>query len=110
MAEPTLKEIFGPGAAQTAATLTIQKADLPQLVASADNTAESLFAAILLLAKSTLTPGRQEANPEQSITIVDDALSPVSFVTRNNQRFVQNTQSVNFQEPANNTGINPNNY
>lgn len=110
MAEPTLQMIFGTNATQTATTLTIQKADLPQLTATANNSGESLLAAILLLAKTILTPTRQETNPEQSITIIDDPITPVSYITRNEQRYTQITQSINFQEIANNVGINPNNY
>ena len=54
MPEPTLTQIFGAGAAQTATVLTIAKADLAAvgLTASSTNTAESLFVALLLQAKA----------------------------------------------------------
>lgn len=46
----TLQQIFGTNAAQTATTLTIQKADFPTLTAAADNRAEQLLVALLLQA------------------------------------------------------------
>lgn len=72
MAEPTLTEIFGAGATQTASSITIQKADLSTigLTASPSNTAESLLAAIVLKAKVFLTDETFAANPDQSITVV----------------------------------------
>jgi hypothetical protein len=45
-----LSQLFGGGATQTSATLTISKADLIGLTASSSNTAESLLVAILLTA------------------------------------------------------------
>lgn len=48
MAEPSLTEVFGPGATQTATTLTITKADLPGLTAAIDNRAEQQLPFIFL--------------------------------------------------------------
>jgi hypothetical protein len=72
MAEPTLSQVFGAGATQTASSISISKADLATvgLTASATNTAESLLAAIVLLAKNALTDTNFEANLDQSITIL----------------------------------------
>jgi len=71
MAEPTLLEVFGSGAIQDANTITISKTDLVTvgLTADANNTAESLLAAIVLLAREALTSARFETTLEQSITI-----------------------------------------
>lgn len=57
MAEPTLTEVFGAAATQTATTLTISKANLAAvgLTASATNTAESLLIALVLQAALQLT-------------------------------------------------------
>lgn len=57
MAEPSLQNVFGASAAQTATTLTITKADFASigLSASAANTSESLLVAILLFAAQSLT-------------------------------------------------------
>ena len=69
MAEPTLIQIFGAGATQTATAITILKADLPTLTPSATNTAESLLAGVLIKASSVLTVANRTANPDQSIAI-----------------------------------------
>ena len=71
MAEPTLGQVFGSNAAQTSSPITISKADLATtgLTASSTNTAESLLAAIVLLAKTSLTPENFNTVPEQSVTI-----------------------------------------
>lgn len=57
MAEPTLIETFGAGAAQTSSALTIQKAPMNEfgLTAGAANTAESLFAGTVAVASKNLT-------------------------------------------------------
>jgi hypothetical protein len=57
MAEPTLQQVFGAGATQTADTLTIPKSWLVSkgLTASANNTAESMLAALLMAASDNLT-------------------------------------------------------
>lgn len=72
MAEPTITQIFGSAATQTATSITIDKADLAGvgLTASASNKAESLLAAILLLAKNALTQAAFDSNIDQNITII----------------------------------------
>jgi len=57
MPEPTLDEVFGPGATQTADSITIPKARLVTkgLTASANNRAEALLAALLMAASDSLT-------------------------------------------------------
>ena len=110
MAEPTLQQIFGTGATQTATTITIVKADLPGLTPAADNRAEPVFVGILLRAKSFLTPANQEANSEQSITITDPDFNADSLVQRNNQTYRQKTQSVNLQKLDTSTEIDPDDY
>ncbi len=71
MAEPTLTQIFGAAATQNSTTLAIAKSDLTAvgLTASANNTAESLFAALLLLAKTYLTQANFDVNIDQSVTV-----------------------------------------
>lgn len=97
MAEPTLQQIFGAGATQTATQLVITKADLATvgLTASSTNTAESLFVAIMFVAKQILTDANLQANPDQSISIAD---SFPSLITRNNAQYRQNTYSINLQK------------
>lgn len=110
MAEPSLQQIFGTGATQTAAVLTVSKADLAAkgLTASNSNSSESLLVALILLAKDRLTNENQAANPEQSITISDGF---ISLVNRNNQTFRQTTLTINLQKADTvASAIDPNDY
>ncbi|WP_373525087.1 hypothetical protein [Nostoc sp.] len=92
--EPTLIEVFGANATQTADTLTISKIDLTStgLTASATNTAESLLIAIMLKFKTTLTDEARDLNIDQSVAVVD-GFSP-SITTRNDLIYLRNTISV----------------
>ncbi|MBC6436212.1 hypothetical protein FM036_45615 [Nostoc sp. HG1] len=110
MAEPTLADVFGTGATQDAATLTIQKSALTDvgLTTSATNTAESLLTAILLKAKQTLTTANHDANINQSITITDGFIP--SFVLRGEAKYTQDTLTVTLEKAAGSTVINPNDY
>lgn len=112
MAEPTLTQIFGAGATQTATTLSIAKADLAAvgLTASATNTAESLFVSLLLLAKTTLTTAAQETNANQSITVAEADFNFQTLVVRNNQTYRQSTYSVNLQKLDTGSTIDPDDY
>lgn len=72
MAEPTLTQVFGENATQTATTLTITKADL-DLTASGANTAESLLAAIIKKSLDHLTEENRAASPtQQQISSIDN--------------------------------------
>lgn len=109
MAEPLLTQVFGPGATQTATTVTILKADLQTvgLTPSATNTAESLYVALLLLAGLYLTETNLNNNPEQQIFISDGQ----EFVTtRNTQQYRQLVKNVNMQEIYNGLMIDPDNF
>lgn len=107
-AEPTLQQVFGAGATQDATTLTILKANLTGLTASANNTAESLLVGIVIKAKSFLTTTNQESNPEQSITIAD-GYAP-SFAVRNNTTYRQDDITISLQKSAGDTTIDPDDY
>ena len=110
MAELTLQQIFGNGATQTASTLTISKADMATtgLTANANNKAESLLVAILLLAKQQLTSDNLQNNADQSIS-VEESQYP-SLTIKNNQTYRQTTLSVNLQKLDTTTTINPDDY
>lgn len=112
MAEPTLTQVFGAGATQSATTLSIAKADLAtvNLTASATNTAESLFVALLLMAKNSLTPAAQETNPDQSITVAPADFNFQTLVTRNDATYRQSTYSVNLQKLDTGATIDPDDY
>ncbi len=112
MPEPTLTAIFGAGATQTATTLSIAKADLAAvgLTATATNSAESLFVALLLLAKAALTPTAQETNPDQSITVAQADFNFQTLVERNSQTYRQSTYTVNLQKLDTGATIDPDDY
>jgi hypothetical protein len=106
MAEPTLIQIFGDNAVQDANTLTISKADLVTigLVAASENTAESLFVAMLLKAAAYLTETNQTSNADQQITI---AKGFDSVPIRNNQQYRQYQYTVELQKLDTATTVNP---
>ena len=112
MTEPTLTQVFGAGAAQTATALTIAKADLAAvgLTASATNTAESLLVALFLLAKTTLTPTALETNADQNVTVAQADFNFQTLVERSGQTYRQSTFSVNLQKLDTGNVINPNDY
>ena len=109
MAEPTLEQIFGANASQDATTLTIAKSDLTSvgLTASASNTPESLFVAVLLKSAAYLNEANQQTNPDIQITIAE---SFQSLVSRNNQQYRQRSYSVNLDKPDTAGGIDPDDY
>lgn len=109
MAEPSLTQVFGPGATQTATTLTIAKADWVAvgLTPRADNSPESLLVAAMLFAGLHLTEANLNSNPDQSLSITDGG----EFLTqRNNQRYRQKTKSLNMQKLDDDSGIDPDDY
>jgi hypothetical protein len=110
MAEPTLTQVFGSNATQTATELVISKADLTDLTASANNSAESLFVAILLKAKSYLTATNYEANIDQSITVETPGFNAQSLVTRNNVQYRQYSETVNLYKVDSSSAIDPDDF
>ncbi len=112
MAEPTLTQVFGASATQSSTVLTISKTDLAVLglTASANNSAESLFVALLLQAKATLTPTNLETNADQSVSVAESDFNFQTLVTRNNQTYRQSTYSVNLQKIDNSSIIDPDDY
>lgn len=97
MAEPTLQQIFGAGATQTATDIIIKKADLTGkgLTASATNRAESLLAAIIFKAQDYLSTTNQGTNVDIQITI-DNSFE--SLTTRNNVNYRQKSLTINLQK------------
>lgn len=86
MAEPTLQQVFGTNAVQDATTITITKADLTGLTAGANNSAESLLAAINLKAKAYLTQTNFDANIDQSI-VIENGFSSFTIRGTNNDSY-----------------------
>lgn len=107
MAEPTLQEVFGAGATQTATTITITKADLTGLNAASDNRAESLLVAILLKAKTYLSQTNFDSNIDQNLT-VSDGFS--SLTTRNNVGYRQDQLTVTMAKIDTSSTIDPDDY
>ena len=102
MAEPTLAEVFGANAAQTSSTITISKADLATvgLTTSATNTAESLLAAIVAIARSSLSEANFEANIDQSVTVLSgfDSIVPRADGSGGFLSYRQTQLNVNFHK------------
>ena len=111
MAEPTLIEIFGAGATQTATAITILKADLPGLTASATNSAESLFAGIYKKAAIQLTQTNYGTNTDQSIVIAPGFDSVVYRTVNNDQvGYLQTQMNTSFSKVQSSAGITPDSY
>lgn len=111
MAEPTLQQVFGANALQTATELVIAKSDLAALglTPSATNTAESLMVGILLLAGQYLKEENQDTtNPDIQVTITQSATP--SIISRNNATYRQVTFDVNLQIVDTTSAIDPDNY
>jgi hypothetical protein len=109
MAEPTLQQVFGTGATQTATTITIVKSDLTGLTAASDNNAESIFAAINIKAADYLNQTNFDANTDQSIYI--DTGFP-SFTNRgtNNDQYRIDQLTINLAKLDSAATLNPNDY
>jgi hypothetical protein len=109
MPEPSLQEVFGVNATQTSTTITITKADLPRLNATADNTAESLLTGILLKAQAALPQSTFETNIDQSIYI---AAGFPGFVFRgaNNESYRVDSLTVSLAKLDTSAVIDPDDY
>lgn len=106
MPEPTLIQVFGDNATQDSSNLIISKADLAAigLTAQSDNTAESLFVALMLKAASYLSETNQTTNQDIQVTISEGF---GSLVTRNNQSYRQYQYTVELQKLDTATAVNP---
>jgi hypothetical protein len=109
MAEPTLTEVFGAGATQTATTITILKSDLTGLTASATNRADALLAAILLKSQTFLTKTAFDADVDKSIYF---STGFASFVTRgtSNTSYRVDQMTVNLAKIDTGATLSPNDY
>jgi hypothetical protein len=110
MAEPTLTDIFGAGATQTAATITIAKADL-DLTASGTNRAETLLAGIVKKAATALSTSNFNTNLDQSIQIAP-GFDQIIYRTVNNNptTYYQSQLTLNFAKLQSAAGITPDEY
>lgn len=107
MTQPTLAAVFGANATQTATDLIIKKADLPGLTPSATNTAESLFAGILLRAEVDLTTTAREADPDRNIAI-EPGFDSIAY--RGTTAYYQSQRQITLQKPNTSAAIDPDDY
>jgi hypothetical protein len=111
----SLSQLFGEGATQTPNTLSISKAGLVGLTASANNTAESLLVGILLTALANFQgvitdENNQPITDENEVAIYFDNSESFEFLkiipwqpfpsTRKNQPYITN-QIIIFQYAKN---------
>jgi hypothetical protein len=110
MAEPTLQDIFGANATQTATDIIIKKADLP-MTAAAVNRGEQVLAAIVKNASPVLTATNFNTNPDQSITI-GAGFDQLAYRTVGNDQltYLQNQLTLSFAKLQPSAGLTPDEY
>lgn len=112
MSEPSLTDVFGTGATQDATTLTILKASLPGLTASANNTGEALLTGILKRAAANLSETNRDTNIDQSVAV--DLSQTPSFTTRTDGTttnvYIRNTITVELDKVYGTVEIDPDDY
>jgi len=111
MPEPTINDVFGAGATQTATTLTILKADLLTLTPVAANRGEQLLMGIILRAQANLTPAARNLDFDRSIAIepaFDQVTSRTVGSTTNN--YYQSGITISAQKINTNSAIDADDY
>jgi hypothetical protein len=110
MAEPTIQDLFGAGATQTATTITILKSDLT-MTASASNRGEQVFAAIVKKAAPALADTTFGTNADQSISIESgyDAIVTRTFNSVQSN-YLRTQLNLNFHKLQATSGITPDDY
>lgn len=111
MAEPTLTEVFGAGALEDALAIVVTKAAMAErgLTPAAQNTAESMFVAMLLNARLQLTPdGRAADIANRNVTIEFSGQDLVDQGAGN--VFLRDTFQVSLYRPTTIAAIDPDNY
>lgn len=110
VAEPTLQDIFGAGATQTATTITILKSNLA-MAATATNRGDQIFAAVMKRAAENLTAASFTADPDRSINVTTGFDSLIYRNVSNVQTpFLQNQLTINFLKLQTSAGITPDDY
>jgi len=109
MAVTTLQQIFGASATQTATTVTITKADLAStgFTPSANNTADSILAAIVAFAETNIPDANVSSNTGQTIGIADGYQS---ITVINSANYLISPKTINFYSSFTSGNFNPNNY
>jgi hypothetical protein len=109
MTVPSLTDVFGPTATQTATTITIAKADFPTLTASATNNGQQLFTAMLLKAAAKLSAANRTADADVKITI-DYTGQTIFPVTGSDALDRQDSYSVVLHKQVPKADVDPDDY
>lgn len=86
MTVPSLTNVFGSGATQTLETVTLAKADMPTLTASATNNGQEIWVGILLRAIQTLNPTKRAADADVKIEITYTGQTVYPGATENDRQ------------------------
>jgi hypothetical protein len=107
MTEPTLQQVFGLNCTQTTSELVISKPDLQGLTVSDNNSAESLFVAILKTASTYLTSEKlqEDVNVQIGIERGSD-----NIITKANQQYRQYQLIIELIKLDSSNNIDPNDY
>lgn len=109
MTIPSLTDVFGPGATQTAATITLSKSDFPTLTASVTNNGQQLFTAMLLKAAAKLSSTNRTADADVKIEIsyTGQTIFPV---TGSEQLDRQDSYSIVLHKQVAKADVDPDDY
>lgn len=111
--ELSLTDVLGPGATQTATTITISKADLAGLTANTNNTADSIAVAILNRFITVYTPTIRSTNKDVSLVAELSSIPSVEGDFTPNAPYAAYTASnynIAVYKPYPSTTPSPNDY
>lgn len=110
MAELSLTAVFGAGATQTATILTITKADLTGLTASATNNPDSIMVALLNKLTTAYAQSVRDANKDVSLVATLNPIPQVvgDFTVTPNVAYTVYNYSLGVYLPLATTTPNPN--
>jgi phosphomannomutase len=99
MTQPTLQEVFGANATQTATEIVIKKSDLP-FTALVENNGEQVAAALAKKLQSTMTRAAFDTDADRSIYAEKTALNSLSYRTigTNTESLIISTLALNFAQ------------
>jgi hypothetical protein len=108
--QPTLQDIFGTNATQTATDIIIKKADLP-MTSAAVNGGEQVLAAIVKNAQTPLSATNYGTNADQNISI-QPGYDSIVYRTVNNAtvNYLQTQLTLNFSKLQTAAGVTPDDY
>jgi len=113
MAELSLTDVFGPGATQTANSITISKADLAGLIPAAVNATDAIAVGVINLLVANYTAARRAADKDISLEVIPQLPSLVpdfAATSDTTTTYLNKPVTVNIYSPFATTGLNPNDY